>query len=324
MPVKKTLEEIFSGFPTEKDMMRIIMHTSSSAWANDVEEGDIENWLKNYKGEVFEVKHERLIALWLLSHFTFYNQSEVTQLCRVIYNDLVHRIVTKNTAAAMQPVDLVERFFRLANVIPSEEISGSGGFIAYFFRQVNDLPMSLFNFSIDNVSDRIKNIIIIDDVTLTSGEDGQMHRFFKKKDISKFNSESLPEEDRKNVYLLTLVSTTDSIEYLQNNFGVEVITAIRLDSRDKCFSPNSDVFSAYPDLLTFGRRFAEHYGKRFRRLKVGPLGYKDGQFTFGFFYNTPDNTLPIFWGEVDGWVPIMRRFHKNYFDRKFLRNERFI
>jgi hypothetical protein len=310
------VEESLQNFPTEKDLMDIIMHTSSTVWRNEVGESDIEHWLSNFKGEVFEIKYERLIALWLLSHFTFYNQSEVTQLCRVVYNDLIHRIVSKANNAGSQPEELIEGFFRTSNIITSEKTSGSGGFIAYFFRQANELPIeTLFNFSIDNVSDRIENIIIIDDVTLTAGKDGQIYKFFKK-NIEKYST--------KKFYLLTLVANTDAIEHLQNVLGVDVITAIRLDSRDRCFSPDADVFSPHPNLLAFGRQFAEHYGKRFRRLRVHPLGYKNGQYTFGFFYNTPDNTLPIFWGQVDGWIPIMKRFHKKYYGRKFLRDERFI
>jgi hypothetical protein len=175
--------------------------------------------------------------------------------------------------------------------------------------------MTLFNFSIENVSDSVENIIIVDDVILT-GEYGQMYRFLTK-NSSKYQS--------KKFYLLTLVASLASVEYLQRNFkNIEIVTAITLDSRDKCFNPESHIFSVYPDLLDLARKFAEHYGKRFISLGVEALGYRDGQYTFGFFYNTPDNTLPIFWGQVTGWGPIIKRYHKNYRARKFLGNERFI
>ncbi|MDR2409621.1 MAG: hypothetical protein LBE13_16135, partial [Bacteroidales bacterium] len=61
--------------------------------------------------------------------------------------------------------------------------------------------------------------------------------------------------------------------------------------------------------------------------KIGvtdPLGYKDGEYAFGFYYNTPDNSLPIFWGQKNGWLPILKRYHKNYRIKKYLHNERFI
>lgn len=322
MPAKRTLEEIFRDF-TEKDLMDIIMHTASTVWKNDVEEGDIGQWLSNYTGEVYETKYERLIALWLLSHFTYYNESEVRHLCRVVYNDLIHRIVTRTAASASDPENLVEDFFNSTNIITWDKTGGSDGFIAYMFRQANKLPMTLFNFSIDKVKETFNNIIVIDDVTLSTGQRSQMYRYFDK-NIPKNNDQSIPKDKRKNFYLLTLVSSNESIEYLESKFGVEVVAAIKLDPRDKCFNSKSDVFSDCPDLLAYGRRVAEHYGERFVRLDVGPLGYNNGQHTFGFFYNTPDNTLPIFWGQIDGWIPIMKRFHKNYSDRRYLRDERFI
>ena len=47
-----------------------------------------------------------------------------------------------------------------------------------------------------------------------------------------------------------------------------------------------------------------------------PLGFADGQYLFGLSYNTPDNTLPIFWGKAEGWQPLFTRYHKNLGDGK--------
>jgi hypothetical protein len=311
----KELKKLFRNFPTENDLMKIIMHTSSTAWKKEFVRRDLEFWLANFKGEVLDLMYERRIALWLLSHFTFYNQDEVTHLCKVVYNDLIHNVVSKNFNLSINPTALITDFFNKTQIIAPEEISGSGGFIAYFFRQINDLPMNLFN-SIDHINASVENIIIIDDVILTASEHSQIHRFLKKND-SKHKS--------KKIYLLTLVSSLDSIKHLQGHFdNIEVVTAITLDSRDKCFNTQSYIFSVYPELLELARKVTEHYGERFRSLGVGPLGYKNGQYTFGFFYNTPDNTLPIFWGKVAGWGPIMKRYHKIYRGGKFIGNERFI
>ena len=42
------------------------------------------------------------------------------------------------------------------------------------------------------------------------------------------------------------------------------------------------------------------------------LGYNNDAYAFGFFYNTPDNTLPIFWSDHGDWKPIMKRYDKKY------------
>lgn len=306
-----SLDEIFADFPSEEDLMNIIMHTSSTAWENTLVEKDIGTWLQNFKGEVLEVKRERLLALWLLSHFTFYSQDEVTHLCKVVYRDLLHLIISKHGGEDYKLV--IENFFGKSNIISPEMTSGSGGFIAYFFRHENHLPMTLFNFSIDNVLDSIENFLIIDDVTLTAGDDGQLYAFFKK---------AKAKYPTKKFYLLSLVSSEEAILKLKTDFSIEVVSAIILDERDKCFNAKSDIFYSYPDLINTAKSFAEHYGKKVPI--TDPLGYRDGQYTFGFFYNTPDNTLPIFWARVNGWNPILRRYHKNYSRKNYLGNERFI
>ena len=47
-------------------------------------------------------------------------------------------------------------------------------------------------------------------------------------------------------------------------------------------------------------------------MKSHPLGFADGQHLFGFYYNTPDNTLPIFWCKSPNWSPAFVRYGKVY------------
>jgi hypothetical protein len=308
------IKTLFSNFPTEEDLQNIIRHASSTSIGNEFSAKDIENWLENFKGEVFELEYERRLALWLLSHFTYYNKSEVNHLCKVLYLDLIHLIV-KNIDLSLTTIDeTINSFFSIANVISAEETSGSGGFIAYIFRQVNDLPIrGLFNFSLENIGNAIENIIVIDDVTLSVGKAGQKYKFWEK---------ARKLYPNKNFYLLTLIATESSILDLYDTFKITVVSSIKLDDRDRCFSKESDTFSSFPELTESAQKFATHYGNKIGI--VSPLGYNDGQYTFGFYYNTPDNTLPIFWGQKNGWTPILKRYHKNYKTKKYLQNERFL
>lgn len=316
-----TPQELFESFPSEESLIDMIRHTSATVWENSLVEKDIENWLGNFKGEVHDIKHERLVALLLLTHFTFYNKNEVRHLCKVIYRDLVHKIVEGIDAHAVDVEDVVRNFFSKSNIISSERLSGSGGFIAYYFRQENQLPMTLFNFSIDNVEESIENIIVIDDVTLSEGEAGQMYEFWQTVRKNYPN---------KKYYLLTLMASEASLLRLREEFNIVVLSAIHLDSRDKCFHEESDVFSSFEDasikerLIAVAREIAAHYGRKIDIPGVAPLGYANGQYAFGFFYNTPDNSLPIFWGRINGWIPIVRRYHKNYNSQSYLHDERYI
>lgn len=315
------IDKLFQSFPSEEELIDIIRNTSTAVWESELVEKDIESWLSNFIGEICDIRYERLIALWLLSHFTFYNKHEVQHLCKVIYRDLIHKIVEGIDATKSNAEEIIKEFFSKSNIISSEETSGSGGFIAYFFRHENKLPMTLFNFSLENISKNTENIIIIDDVTLSQGAAGQMYDFWKKAKVK---------YPKKNFYLLTLIASGASLNYLKTTFNIEVITAIRLDNRDKCFHEESDVFSSFSEplvkeeLIALTKKFAKHYGNKINIPNMHPFGFADGQFTFGFFYNTPDNTLPIFWGQINGWIPILRRYHKNYKTQTYLHNEQFI
>jgi hypothetical protein len=70
------------------------------------------------------------------------------------------------------------------------------------------------------------------------------------------------------------------------------------------------VFVNHPEHRENCKTLAEAYGTELEPSH--PLGYGDGQYAFGFYYNTPDNTLPIFWSETAGWFPVMKRYEKIY------------
>jgi hypothetical protein len=309
------IEKLFEDFPSEEELLDIIMNTSKNAWGNELVSNDINKWLNNFKGEVFEKKYEQQIALLLLSHFTYYNEKEVKHLCRVLYNDLLHLVVNGIDINKMNIEEEIKNFFDKSEIISSEQISGSGSFIAYHFRHENNLPMNLFNFSIKNINELTENIIVIDDVILTKGINSQMYKFFNKVKLK---------YTKKKFYLLTLVSSESSLNYLKTTFDLEIVSAIKLDNRDKAFHPESNIFSSFKGLIDLSKEFATYYGKKISIPKVSPLGFGDGQYTFGFFYNTPDNSLPIFWGQLNGWTPILRRYHKIYSTQVYLHNEKFI
>ena len=144
----------------------------------------------------------------------------------------------------------------------------------------------------------METVLFVDDVTLT----GTQARDYIQKQMTALGAGKTP-------ILLTLFSTNDALKLLEAN-GVKVVSCVTLDDRSRCFSQDSSVFHHFPGHLERCRLFAEHYGKRLE--PDSPLGYMDGAYLFGFFYNTPDNTLPIFWSTAAHWQPIVRRYTKQY------------
>jgi hypothetical protein len=69
---------------------------------------------------------------------------------------------------------------------------------------------------------------------------------------------------------------------------------------------SSDVFAG---VMKDAKRMCEAYGATL--LPSHPLGFGSGQYLIGFFYNTPDNCLPVLWAESSDWTPCFKRFDKD-------------
>jgi hypothetical protein len=76
------------------------------------------------------------------------------------------------------------------------------------------------------------------------------------------------------------------------------------DEANRLFSPEEKA-----PVEEFLRRYGERVypPSRFGSIAT-PFGYRNGQAMVAFFYNTPSNTLPIFWSVANGWKPILQRF----------------
>jgi hypothetical protein len=285
--------------PTEPEMFRQIVVTVEAAWQNRLNKPKVEQWLSNFKGEVFPIEYERQMALWLLCNFVYYNQNEVRHLCRTAYREFLHSMFTR--FPHKNGLGLGEEANRLLNntrFYHSGRPGESGGFVLYFFRQENRLGVENFLTQPDKLPANVDTIVFVDDVVL-SGE--QAEPYLKR---------ATSDYDRDKTKILLTFFTTDKAEDILRKHDITVISCTKLDERCRCFSSDSNVFVNHPTHRENCKTLAEHYGSK---LKPGhPLGHGDGQYTFGFYYNTPDNTLPLFWSELGGWVPIMKRYDKIY------------
>jgi hypothetical protein len=290
---------VTTELPSEAEMFRQIMVTVEAAWQNNLSRHQVERWLSNFKGEVFDIAYERQLALWLLCNFVFYNDREVRHLCRTAFREFLH--FTLSTIPSEATDDLEEaanhildntRFYHLGRA------GESGGYVLYFFRQENNLGTSSFLTQPDKLPSNVDTIVFVDDVVL-SGD--QADRYLKRTTVGY-------DGDKRKI-LLAFFSTDEAERLLRKN-NITVITCIKLDERCRCFSAESNVFVHHPLDLNNCRKMAEIYGARLK--SDDPLGYSNGQYAFGFHYNTPDNTLPIFWSENGGWIPVMKRYDKIY------------
>jgi len=299
--------------PSIENLRRQIMLTSETVWKHVLTDKSIEKWLANFTGEVFKKSYEHQLALWLLVNFVYYNENEVKHLCKTLYKDLIHMLLPSlnlNKRRTFQESLNAElenlRFYNLGK--PGE----SSAFILYYFRQENNLLLKFFISEPSSLPASVNTIVFVDDVTLSEGPMNSQAYIYIKEKIKDFQ--------KKRILLITFIASSDAKTFLENE-GIEVVSCIILDSKNRCFSHDSNLFHHYPDHRENCKLFAQHYGQKL--LPSDPLGFSDGQFLFGFFYNTPDNTLPIFWSDSNGWQPVIKRYSKHSGDSDAIL-ERFI
>lgn len=294
-----------------------ILQTSIVAWKHHITESSLERWLKNFTGAALGDRiAEQTIAAWLLMNFTYYTDTEVQELCRMIYRKYIHKKLQEDFYRRSRD-DIATKIHRIlirTIFVPLGNPSESGALILYNFRTANALPKEIFNQPRDwnqKLSDgTIDDIVLIDDVTLSGS---QAIKYIKTLTLNSVQAT-----------LMTFFATPVAIE----NLSVKVpfiapLYVNLLDSRTNLFSDESFVFSNHDCLLLKDLAFqlCNYYGIEIvnkelsateNYMKPYPLGFADGQHMFGFYYNTPDNTLPIFWCNSSNWSPAFVRYGKVY------------
>jgi len=308
-----------------------ILVLNERAWDSRLNWPIVEQWLGNFDGtSSIEIPTERLHALYLLSQMMYFGGKEIRVLLRALYSELVYiPIVQKarkdlggsrekhNIEAAVSNELKTTRFLGVGN--PSE----SGVHLLYYFRQENRIPKDFFLdsariFSRESVDGEIRTVlaekdvrryIFIDDLC-GSGETAEKY----SKDLLPRILELNPVAE---IYYFSLFATTSGMTRVrtQSLFGKNCGSVFELDESYKCLTDESRYFSAMPASLDreILRKINNHYGN-----KVCPgngNGFEDGQLLLAFSHNTPDNTLPIIWRDLENgspvsWYSALKRYAK--------------
>ena len=284
------------------------------AWDSD----QYSKWLNNFKDN-----EEKLNAMFLLSKFMYFDNDTIRELMVRIFEDLYKRPIVydirKQNGGTMDP-NIIERKFKdvlsktrfLSIGNPSE----SSAHLLYFFRQENSLkrdlfisPYELFSHNKDgediqaslNVTG-IERIILLDDFCGSGNQATKFHDEFVT-----YLKDKTPQIHIAYYALFAIGEGLNKVKGLSFNQAESVFV---LDETYKCFSDTSRFFLEDDSTLKAScKRMCEKYG---RQICSNPLGYKDCQMLLGFHHNTPNNTLPIFWQEKNGWQPMFKRFVKIY------------
>jgi hypothetical protein len=302
---------------------------SETIWDRQHSLTQINAWSSQFSNDPNVRLNERVHALFLLSHFIYFGQREVRALLVSLYRDLfrapVIRAIRRSAGDTKDLISLQQayhaslkrtRFLGVGN--PSE----SGSHPLYYFRQENSLPKSLFinsheifNQSADGKGsklsirdDKIQHYVFIDDLC-GSGTQAKLY----SEDLIGPIKRLAP--DAK-VHYLVMFGTVDGLDAVKQLKSYDTVESVfELDKSFRCLDENSRIFQ--PGDPYFVREEIVKTCQKFGLMicPEHPLGYKDGQLLMGFSHNTPDNTLPIFWGDSAAgspWIPMFRRYDKNY------------
>jgi hypothetical protein len=152
---------------------------------------------------------------------------------------------------------------------------------------------------------RIKRYVFIDDFC---GSGSQAKGYLKQVvENIKFQDPDIE------VNYLMLFGTETGIDVVRNLNVFNIVESVFIiDETFKAFSKESRYYKISPDEKIdriFSKDTAVKYGTNLSSL---PLGWGNCELLLGLYHNTPDNSLPIFWSELNGWKAIFKRHNKLY------------
>ena len=313
-----------------EDLEEKIKMLSRYIWESRAEGQVVSDWLSQFSCHPDVEDDEQIHALFLLSHFLYFGQDELRFLLKSLYRDFIkapmlRRIRTRNSHTRDEALIAKEFMCRQQTLryLPVGNPAESGSHLLYYFRQENSIPKDLFIHTHEIFGRKytgrrveftirypdVSHYIFIDDLC---GSGTQAKAYCR--DILRPLKKLSPNVEASYYVLFGTTQGLTAVRSLKEFDNVKAV--FELDDTFKVLDAKSRIFSGEvgPFVREKIRTTCEKYGRGL--FPMHPLGYKDGQLLIGFNHNTPDNTLPIFWGgdqADDGpWKPVFRRYHKVY------------
>jgi len=264
------------------------MESYSNIFDNEISDEKISSWLGQFKdSETGYIKK-------LLVNFKYYSSKKVNGMVEEL-----HKIILQKTKLSLDKILFA----------PVGYVAKSGSAIAYFYRMQNNLKEEQFIAASDINEVSLKDmeaVVFLDDII------GSGHQAFE---VWKQLLEPLASRNGNTVKFIfaTLVGYERGIKYLQENTGYDIEVVESIPESSLLFNSESRIFEenefekAKEVLNSYGENLYENF----------PLGYAKGKGLIGFFYSTPNNTLPIFWSTENNWKPLLARGN-SFRDPKYL------
>ncbi len=253
---------------------------------------DILKWLDNFKEE------EQNLALDYLKNFTVFTSNEIEEILQSGLNK-IKRATDAKTKIAIHPLGAFGK---------------SGSMMSYLLKKTNIFKCNPDKFllcasvsELESLGPEYTTLVILDDFIGTGKS--VLDYWQEKIKPSKINFESIK--------FLGVAAMKFGISKVDHLFDEIIIP--RFNIYKKAFSSDASHFG-YRKHFKY-RELAYKYGVQLtkgKRLKSGEikhseaLGFSNSQAMVGFFYGSPNNSLPIFWQGKDdspSWHPLIPRFN---------------
>lgn len=301
------IRTIIEGDEDRNKLFTDLIEKDRFIWKKFSVPAPILKWLANFDDE-----EQVRLALILANSIQYYNSDEVRELLDQILSKSVKEYLIELFSEINDEnidtwfIDFLKNECIFIGLGPAGK---SGQMLAYFFAH---LPITkgikIFTES-EFLSDysrfaSVKFIFLIDDFI---GTGTQVINYWRKR---RMNPKSFEEIYRENPELkfiyLALVGYYKGKEKIEENIPIKVILGEELNNEDKCFSDVSRIYNIESD-----RNSAKAIMKEKGKLLVSsnPLGFGNLELAVAFYYNTPNNTLPVIWRKKEGfWEPLFQRF----------------
>lgn len=289
-----------------------VMEKDSLLWKKFQGPEIIFRWLNN-----FMTKREIYLALILADNIIYYNVDEIRYLWKLIFSNRLKRYLIESefiNSSNKSPEEINELFI---NFIKKKcvfsgygDIYKSGSHMIYLFQQAvsnfilkKEMRFIAFSdFLSKDLKIKEKKLVIFLDDFIGSGN--QAVRLWR-------GQIARSENYKKNKYMkflyLALTGFLKGVKNIEQNSEMKVILGTPpMDESFRCFSEKSLIYEDSQE-RDEAEKVMENAGKL---LYEYPLGYENDQAVIAFYYNTPNNSLPVIWKKMkDGsWEPLFERF----------------
>jgi len=262
---------------------------------------EIINWLNNFlRGEID-------FALRLLENFRNINKKQFYEICTNVYRNLLEKISTVSSNSKILNGLL---FFNFGEEAKSSKL------VSYHFRLANKIPEQSFINIFDPLLDFVKNkvLIYIDDISVSGNQMLEDWKNFIKRIKLKWpQNYNIFLNSNKFIFLPIFISKRakkriekKTIFYVVNLPSNVITKTFMTFKRESKIFQKAEINKVIEIFCKYGK---ELYPK-------GPLGYGNFGLLMSFFFNTPNNTLPVIWQKSPSefcnsplkWDPIFPRF----------------